>query len=174
MDTQFEQPEMFDVPVGVQFVESKRVERVALHLIGAEPNFQVSGLSQAVLSGGMTLTFLENTKPFDQLVEMPVCGVLSKAMKASPVWRDLAHTDAVLWVRSFVCTTEGIPDFLESTVFHALLHFECAFDKGVWKIGLRPHDVEAFNETAGRHGLGLPDVRRFLQFAAKDTQAAQP
>lgn len=166
-DPEFEQPEMFDMPSGPQFVESERVGDVATRLINAEGNFLVSGLRQAVGSGGMTLTFLENTRPFDQLVEMPVCGVLSKAIKAGAVWRDLAHTDAVLWIRSFVCDTPGLPGFLESTIFHALLHFECAFDKGVWKIALRPHDVEAFNETAGRYGKGLPDVRRFLQAAAK-------
>jgi hypothetical protein len=79
---------------GVQFIRSERVEMMARRLIASQQDFELSGLRQA-LAGDLSLLFLENVKPFDQAVELPVCGVFSKAIKAGPVWRDLTGADAV-------------------------------------------------------------------------------
>ena len=154
-----------DLAPGVQFIKSERVEAVARRLVATQTDFELSGLRQA-LAANLSMLFLENVKPFDQALELPVCGVFSKAIKASPVWRDLTGADAVLWIRSIVCDAKSWPALLEAQVFHALLHFECAFVSPEWRLALRPHDVQAFNETAGRYADGLPDVKAFLRAAA--------
>jgi hypothetical protein len=161
------QTELFDdLDGGHQFVESERVEEIARRLIRELPEFEQSGLRQAV-GDDLRVLYIENTKPFDQLRELPVCGSFGKAIKASPVWRDLANTDAVLWIREVVVRATGWPDLLEATIFHGLLHFECAFVAGVWRLSLRKHDVQAFNESAARYRDALPDVRTFLRAAAR-------
>ncbi len=90
---------------------------------------------------------------------------LAKCQKASPLWRDVAGVDLVIWVwRHHWKAFE--PRQREALVAHELCH-PFVTDKGTLK--LVKHDLEEFHWVARQYGPWLHDVRVFgEQLAAFD------
>lgn len=82
---------------------------------------------------------------------------LAKCQKASPLWRDLAGYDLVIWAwrAKLTMLTERQ---VEALVAHELCH---AFVDEKGKLKLLKHDLEEFHWVARQYGPWLHDVRVF-------------
>jgi predicted metallopeptidase len=98
-----------------------------------------------VMAGDLRIAYLERLGQPSGEGE----GLIAACQKASPVWRDVAHVDVVIWVWS-EWWARFSPRQREAVVMHELCHVGRNESGGV---KLRKHDVEEFNFVVAHYGV---------------------
>lgn len=139
-------PELYADP-DAQYVPSHAVADVAMSLIASQDRFRQLD--------DFRIAYLERLG--DPTGEGE--DVLAKVQKAGPLWRDLAHVDAVVWVWQQVWGALS-PREREALIAHELCHLDVT-DTG--KLKVRKHDLEEFAWIARRYGPWMRDIARFAE-----------
>lgn len=128
------------------YVDSPEIRQVAEGLIGRHSRFQD-------VDREFRVVYLERLGEPSGDGE----GVIAKCQKASPLWRDVAGVDLVIWVWREVWHTFS-PRQREAVVAHELCH---AFVDEKGKLKLLPHDLEEFAWVVRQYGPWRDEVRIF-------------
>lgn len=159
---------MFDLGDLPAFTDALDVERLAEQVM---PKYrELRDLHEAVypdpereLGAEIRIAYLFDNAKFDMAKDEVTHSSLGKAMKAPPVWRHLAGTEAVITFRSYFW--ERFDERQRSAVLmHQLLHLEVA---GPGKLALREHGVEEFGDVLRRFGAYLPHIAAAVNSWAK-------
>lgn len=88
---------------------------------------------------------------------------IGRAIKAPPLWRDLAGVDGVIWVNEVAWN--GLSERLrEAVVLHELLHFDVEVsDDGDEKLVVLKHDIEEFGLVVSTYGPWHGGLERFAE-----------
>jgi hypothetical protein len=140
------------------YVESPQVREVARDIINRHDRFRALD--------DFRIVYLERLgDPTGEGEE-----AIAKCQKASPLWRDVAGVDLVIWDwrHHWLAVTERQR---EALVAHELCH-PFVTDKGTLK--LVKHDLEEFHWIARQYGPWLDDVRVFGQQLAAFSDEPTP
>lgn len=132
------------------YVESSAVRETAVGLINRIPTVQAT-------VADLRIAFCERLGEPSGEGE----SILAACVKASPLWRDRAGDDVVIWVWQAVWATLE-PRQQEALVLHELLHIDRT-EKGAVK--LRKHDLEEFSMVVHQYGAWKGDIGAFLHAA---------
>jgi hypothetical protein len=137
---------LFPETLVAPFVEAPDVAELADEVLAEFDEFEP--IRTAIAEGELRITYVFETKVFDQNTEELKPHTIAKVTKASPLWRSLAETELVIQVRQWFW------DRFDATGRRRTLHHELShirIDEG-GKLSLREHDLEDFRATVRRFG----------------------
>lgn len=132
------------------YLPSEEVAKVGAALIRRHRAFQV-------MASDLRIVYLERLGQPSGEGEV----LIAQCQKASPVWRDVAHVDVVIWVWA-EWWQRFSPRQREAVVMHEMCHVGRTEKGGV---KLRKHDVEEFSAVVATYGI-WDDFGRLGDFVA--------
>lgn len=145
---------------GADYSPSAEMKKVAIALIRRH-----SGI--AALVEDLRIAYLERAgEPSGEGEE-----AIAKCQKASPLWRDLAEYDVVIWAWSYWWDLFE-PRQREALMLHELCHIDRTEKGGV---KMRRHDVEEFIAVVHQYGVwdGFSHLRDFGRALARHSDEAK-
>jgi hypothetical protein len=146
------------------FIPAPEVEDLAADVLARWDEF--APIRHAIADGELEITYVFETKHFDQFKEEFKPHTIAKVTKASPLWSSLTGHDLVIQFRRTFWA--AFDEHQRSAVlYHEFCHVKLEdSETGGPKLSLAPHDVEEFRGTLLRYGPTLPGRKQLIAAAA--------